>query len=87
MSEDTAFNGETTPHHTILCSDSQCLPLGDPKNLCAKHEYPITGKSFILRKTGCITSKSQQSEGTPFDWLTFVGVTKGLVRFSQKVVI
>ena len=47
MSKDTAFNGETTPRHTILCSDSQCLPPGDPKLLCAKHEYPITGKSFI----------------------------------------
>ena len=48
MSKDTAFNGETTPRHTILCSDSQCLPPGDPKILCAKHEYPITGKSFII---------------------------------------
>ena len=47
MSKDTAFNGETTPRHTFLCSDSQCLPPGDPKILCAKHEYPITGKSFI----------------------------------------
>ena len=47
MPKDTAFNGETTPSHTILCSDSQCLPPGDPKILCAKHEYPITGKSFI----------------------------------------
>ena len=48
MPKDTAFNGETTPRHTILCSDSQCLPPGDPKILCAKHEYPITGKSFIV---------------------------------------
>ena len=47
MSKDTAFNAETTPRHTILCSDSQCLPPGDPKILCAKHEYPIPGKSFI----------------------------------------
>ena len=47
MSKDTAFNGETTQRHTILCSDSQCLPPGDPKILWAKHEYPITGKSFI----------------------------------------
>ena len=47
MSKDTAFNGETTPRHTILCNDSQCLPPGDPKILCTKHEYPITGKSFI----------------------------------------
>ena len=49
MSKDTAFNGETTPRHTILCSDSQCLPPGDPKSLCAKHGYPITGKSFIRK--------------------------------------
>ena len=31
----------------FFCSDSQCLPPGDPKILCAKREYPITGKSFI----------------------------------------
>ena len=47
MSKDTAFNGETTPRHTFLCSDSQCLPPGDPRILCAKHGYLITGKSFI----------------------------------------
>ena len=47
MSKDTAFNGETTPRHTFLCSDSQCLPPGDPIILCAKHGSPITGKSFI----------------------------------------
>ena len=47
MSKDTAFNGERAPRHTFLCSDLQCLPHGDPKILCAKHEYPITGKSFI----------------------------------------
>ena len=47
MSKDTAFNGETTPRHTFLCSDSQCLPPGDPRILCAKPGYPITGKSFI----------------------------------------
>ena len=53
MSKDTAFNqvfnGETTQRHTILCSDSQCLPPSDPKILCAKHEYPITGKSSIAQ--------------------------------------
>ena len=48
MSKDTAFNAETTPRHTFLCSDSQCLPPGDPRILCAKHGYPITGKSFIV---------------------------------------
>ena len=48
LSKDTAFNGETTPRHTFLCSDSQCLPPGDPRILCAKHGSPITGKSFIL---------------------------------------
>ena len=47
MSKDTAFNGETTRRHTFLCSDSQCLPPGDPRILCAKPGYPITGKSFI----------------------------------------
>ena len=47
MSKDTAFNAETTPRHTFLCSDSQCLPPGDPRILCAKHGSPITGKSFI----------------------------------------
>ena len=48
MSKDTAFNGETTPRHTFLFSDLQCLPPGDPRILCAKHGYPITGKSFIV---------------------------------------
>ena len=47
LSKDTAFNGETTPRHTFLCSDSQCLPPGDPRILCAKHGSQITGKSFI----------------------------------------
>ena len=47
LSKGTAFNGETTPRHTFLCSDSQCLPPGDPRILCAKHGSPITGKSFI----------------------------------------
>ena len=52
MSKDTAFNGETTPRHTFLCSDSQCLPPGDPRILCAKPGYPITGKSFIYQVIG-----------------------------------
>ena len=47
MSNDTAFNAETTPRHTFLCSDWQCLPPGDPRILCAKHGYQITEKSFI----------------------------------------
>ena len=47
MPRDSAFNGETTPRHTILCSDSQCFSPDDPKILYAKHKYPITGKSFI----------------------------------------
>ena len=47
LSKDTAFTRETAPCHTFLCSDSQCLPPGDPRILCAKHGYPITGKSFI----------------------------------------
>ena len=54
MSRDTAFNGETTPRHTIIYSDSQCLPPGDPKILCAKHEYPVTGKSFIVSVFPCL---------------------------------
>ena len=54
MSKDTAFNGETTPRHTFLCSDSQWLPPGNPRILCAKHGSPITGKSFIqLRGDFC----------------------------------
>ena len=61
MSKDTAFNGETTPRHTFPCSDSQCLPPGDPRTLCAKHGSPITGKSFI---NNVLTS---QVEGPGFD--------------------
>ena len=48
LSKDTAFNGETTARHRFLCSDSQCLPPGDPRILCAEHGSPITGKSFII---------------------------------------
>ena len=47
LSKDTAFTGETAPRHTFLCGDSQCLPPGDPRILCEKQGYPITGKSFI----------------------------------------
>ena len=43
LSKDTAFNGKTTPRHTFLCSDSQCLPPCDPRILCPKHGSPITG--------------------------------------------
>ena len=60
-SKDTAFNGETTPRHTFPCSDSQCLPPGDPRTLCAKHGSPIPGKSFI---DNVLTS---QVEGPGFD--------------------
>ena len=35
MSKGTTFEGETTLCHTLLCSDSQCLPPGDPRILCA----------------------------------------------------
>ena len=48
IEESQFFYLETTPRHTFLCSDSQCLPPGDPRILCAKHGYPITGKSFIV---------------------------------------
>ena len=53
LSKDTALNIETTPRHTFLCSDSQCLPPGDPIILCAKQGCPITGKSFILPQFCC----------------------------------
>ena len=53
MSKDTAFNAKTTPRHTFLCSDSHCFPPGDPRILCAKHGYPITGKSFICLHFPC----------------------------------
>ena len=36
MSKDTAFNAETTPRHTFLCSDSQCLPLAISES-CAQN--------------------------------------------------
>ena len=63
MSKDTVFNAETTPRHTFLCSDSQCLPPGDPRILCAKHGYPITEKSFIkvfLRNSAILTKTSRR---------------------------
>ena len=48
LSKDTVFTGERAPRHTFVCGDSQCLPPGDPRILCAKQGYPITGKSFIV---------------------------------------
>ena len=36
LSKDTAFNGETAPSHTFLCSDPQCLPLAIPES-CAQN--------------------------------------------------
>ena len=50
MSKDTAFfNGETTPRHTLLCSDLQYSPPGDPIILCACiTKTSITGKSFCF---------------------------------------
>ena len=54
LSKDTAFTGETAPRHTFLCGDSQCLPPGDPRILCAKQGYPITGKSFIELSRVCV---------------------------------
>ena len=60
LSKDTAFTGETAPRHIFLCSDSQCLPPGDPRTLCAKHGYLITGKSFI----GCELPASNCAEIT-----------------------
>ena len=54
LSKDTAFTGETAPRHIFLCSDSQCLPPGDPRTLCAKHGYLITGKSFFTDFFICV---------------------------------
>ena len=43
------FNGETTPRHTLLCSDLQYLPPGDAIILCACiTKSLITGKSFFF---------------------------------------
>ena len=61
MFKDTAFNAETTPRHTFLFSDWQCLPPGDPRILCAKHGYQITGKSFILIVVPFVFSRSLTS--------------------------
>ena len=52
LSKINIFDEETTFRHTFLSSDLQCLPPGDPRILCAKHTYPITGKSSIARKHG-----------------------------------
>ena len=64
MSKDTAFNnGETTPRHTFLCSDSQCLPPGGPIIICAKHESPVIGKSFITFETFVVKSELSATVG------------------------
>ena len=47
LSKINIFDEETTFRHTFLSSDLQCLPPGDPRILCVKHTYPITGKSSI----------------------------------------
>ena len=71
MKKDTAFNGETTPRHTCLCSDSQCLPPGDPRILCAKHgspgltrdidiDIPYSGKSQVANLIKCLEKKAKQ---------------------------
>ena len=72
MSTDTAFNRETTPRHTFLCSDSQCWPPGDPRILCGKHESPITGKSFIL----IISFNSLRRFFAQLSWLKGLNITK-----------
>ena len=73
MSKDTAFNEETAPRHTFLCSDLQCFPPGDPKILCAKHEYPITGKSFIVWSSpGYLQCKPCVSPHVKIERLTLV---------------
>ena len=75
MSNDTAFNAETTPRHTFLCSDWQCLPPGDPRILCAKHGYQITGKSFIECYARCDWSLPMTY------WSTDTGMTSGQTYF------
>ena len=47
---------ETTFRYTFPYSNLQCLPPGDPKVLCAQHGYPVTGKSFIIRRFQAIGS-------------------------------
>ena len=64
LSKDTAFTGETAPRHTFLCSDSQCLPPGDPRILFAKHGYLITGKSFISMSMGLCPTRASRA-GAP----------------------
>ena len=76
MSKDTAFNGETTPRHTFLFSDLQCLPPGDPRILCAKHGYPITGKSFIY--------KANQSTNNPIELKIVLKLAHLLWPLEQK---
>ena len=53
MSKDIAFNGETTPRHTFLCSNSRCLLPGDPRFLCAKH-WKIIHSSLEARGEGVL---------------------------------
>ena len=60
------FNGETTPRHTFLCIDSQCLPPGDPIILCAKQRSQITGKSLVT--TPLIPKHAEIWECLPFVW-------------------
>ena len=60
LSRITAFNEETTLSHTFLSSDSRCLSPGDPRILCAKHRYLITGKSFISVSSTFTGSKLAQ---------------------------
>ena len=76
MSKDTAFNAETTPRHTFLCSDWQCLPPGDPRILCAKHGYQITGKSFI---ESCLREEySKDGPGTIIIIIIMITIMKSL---------
>ena len=85
------FNGETTPLHTFLCSDSHCLPPGDPIILCAKHGSPITGKSLITIR---LIPKHPESGSTYYLYGksgNFGEISNGTVHsggnFSEKQVI
>ena len=53
VSKDTAFNGETTPSHTFLCSDLQCLPPGDPIILYAKLSLRLLENHSFSQSVAC----------------------------------
>ena len=84
MSKDIAFNGETTPRHTFLCSDSQCLPPGDPRILCAKNGSPITGKSFVV---GCSLKSFRSLARDCFATLPKVNVKAKISELQPGIIL